>query len=379
MSMVLSEEQQMLKDMAAGFFSAKSPISEFRSLRDTGNTDGFSAALWQDMVDMGWASMPIPEAFDGLGFEFRGVGIVMEEAGRSLAASPMLSSVAMGVSALLLGGSDAQKTELLPKLASGARLVALAVDESGHHDPTQTAMVATQAGDGFRLHGRKRFVLDAARADHLIVVARTEGEAGSTTGLSLFLVDAQMPGVTVHPRAMVDCRSVGDVHFDLVEVTSSALVGDLHQGMGCLDAVLDRGRAALAAEMLGSMERAFELILAYLKERKQFGQAIGGFQALQHRAAKMFSDIEVCRSVVYEAFTSLDAGREDSAALVSMAKALVNDAFHNISNEGVQMFGGMGMTDECDMGFYLKRARVAEQTLGSSKFHRDRYAALNAF
>lgn len=379
MSSILSEEHVMLKDMASGFFRDNAPISLHRKLRDEQAEEGFSREIWNQMVEMGWASIHVPEEFGGLEFGYRGVGIVMEEAGRTLAASPLLSTVALGASALILGGNKEQKEALLPEVVGGKLLLALAVDEGAHHDPSFIELNATKEGEHFVLNGNKLFVIDGQVADKLIVAARTSGQAGSVDGISLFLVDADSDGITQSPRKMVDNRNASQVEFNAVTVEASTVLGEIDNGGPLLEQVLDHGRVALAAEMLGSMQQAFEVILDYLKERKQFGQAIGSFQALQHRAAKMFSEIEVCKSVVYEAFAAIDEGRDDLAELASMAKTLVNDAYHNISSEGVQMHGGMGMTDECDIGFYLKRARVAEQSLGSSNYHRARYARLNGF
>ena len=379
MSMLLNEEQVLLKDSAKDFIGELAPVNLHRRLRDEGVEDGFSRDLWAQMVEMGWAGIHIPEEYGGLNFGFKGVGIVMEEAGKTLAASPLLSTVVLGASALVLGGTSAQKEQLLPDIAAGKLLLALALDEGPHHDPARTAMTATAQGEGFVLNGTKQFVMDGSVADKLIVAARTSGSAGSLDGISLFLVDAGSSGIAIDPLSMVDNRNAARVSFESVQLDASALLGEADRGGELLEQILDRGRVALAAEMLGSMQQAFELILDYLKERKQFGQLIGSFQSLQHRAAKMFSDIEQCKSLVLEALSAIEEDRDDVAELASMAKAMVNDAYHNISSEGIQMFGGIGMTDEYDIGFYLKRARVAEQALGSSTYHRARFASVSGF
>ena len=379
MSSVLNEEQVLLKDMAQNFFQDNAPISLHRKLRDDDSTDGFSRGLWQQMVEMGWASIIIPEEFGGLEFGYRGLGIVMEEAGRTLAASPLLSTVALGASVLVLGGNQEQKAELLPKIAGGELLLSLAVDEGPHHDPARTSLRASKDGDGYRLKGSKQFVLDGDVADKLIVVARTSDQSDAMDGLSMFLVDTGAEGMTVTPRSMVDHRKACSIEFDGVLVEESSVIGDIDGAGVLLEQVLDRGRVVLAAEMLGSMQHVFEVLLEFLKERKQFGQTIGGFQALQHRAAMMFSDVEQCKTIVAEALSAIDEGREGVAELASMAKAIVNRACHTISSEGIQMHGGIGMTDEFDIGFYLKRARVAEQSLGSATYHETRYASLNGF
>lgn len=379
MSSVLNEEQGMLKDMATSFFTDHAPISLHRRLRDEQAADGFSRELWQQIVDMGWTGINIPEEFGGLDFGYRGLGIVMEEAGRTLAASPLLSTVVLGASAIVLGGSTEQKAQLLPKVVEGSLLLALAIDEGAHHNPAGIALTASKARDDYILNGSKQFVMDGHVADKLIVVARTSGQPGSVEGLSLFLIDADADGIINTKRSMADQRNASTIEFKDVKADAASIIGDINNSGKLLEQILDRGCVVLAAEMLGSMQQAFEMILDYLKERKQFGQAIGSFQALQHRAAVMFSDVEQCKSVVSEALCAIDEGRDGVAELASMAKAMVNHAYHNISCEGIQMHGGMGMTDESNIGFYLKRARVAEQCLGSANYHQSRYAALKGF
>ncbi len=378
MSIVLNEEQVLLKDMAKAFFTEKAPLTLHRSLREDAN-QGYSESLWREMVDLGWAGINVPEQFGGLEFGFRGVSLVMEEAGRTLAASPLLSTVVLGASALELGGSPEQKETLLPQVVNGMLMLALAVDEGPHHNPAATALSAEKSVRGYVLNGSKHFVIDGNVADKLIVAVRTAEATDSTDGISLLLVDSNADGVSIKPRAMVDHRNSASITFTDVTVAEDALLGEANQGGQLLEQVLDRGRVALAAEMLGSMQQTFENILSYLKERKQFGQTIGTFQALQHRAAKMFSDVEECKSIVSEAVQAIEEDRDDVPQLASMAKAMVNRAFHNASSEGIQMYGGMGMTDECDMGFYLKRARVAEQSLGTASYHEARYASALGF
>ncbi len=383
MGLVLTEEQTLLRDSARDFIQDKSPVSAFRALRDAGNEDGYSKELWQGMAEMGWAGMLIPEEHGGLDFGFQGMGIVMEEAGRTLTASPLLASVVLGGSAIVLAGSDAQEKDILPKLATGEILLALAVDEGAHHAPERIMMSATRDGDGFVLNGEKTAVLDGHIADKVIVAARTSGtpsQPGVTPeGLTLFVVDGDAQGLTKTRRDMVDHRNSDTLTFDNVRVSADAVLGGVDEGGHLLNMVLDRGRVALAAEMLGSMSQVFQLTLDYLKERRQFGQLIGSFQSLQHRAAHMFSEIELSKSAVLAALTAIEEDKANASQLASLAKAVVNEAYHLISKEGVQMHGGIGMTDEHDIGFYLKRARVTEHALGSTKYHRARYADLSGY
>jgi alkylation response protein AidB-like acyl-CoA dehydrogenase len=379
MGMVLTEEQGMLRDAAREFVADRAPLSALRRLRDESDESGFSRDLWREMVELGWAGILIPEEFGGADFGFQGLGVVLEETGRALVASPLLSSVVLGGSAIALGGSAAQKADVLPAIASGERLLALALEETAHHAPYRIATRATASGEGFSLSGQKTFVLDGHVADQLIVVARTSGEVSARDGLTLFLVDAGARGVKTTRTTMVDSRNAANITLDGVDVGTDAIIGELDRGAEVLDAVLDRGRIALAAEMLGSAQEVFDFTLEYLKERHQFGQPIGTFQALQHRAVAMFGELEICRSVVMDALSAVDEERDDIPLMASFAKAKVGQVMHLISNEGVQMHGGIGMTDEHQSGFYLKRARVAEYTFGSPAWHRDRFASLSDF
>ena len=379
MGMVLTEEQGMLRDAAREFVRDRAPISALRKLRDDADGDGFSRQLWSEMVELGWTGILIAEEFGGADFGFQGLGVVLEETGRALVASPLISTVVLGGSAIALGGSMAQKADVLPAIASGKRLLALALEEGAHHAPHRIATSATASGDGYKLSGQKTFVLDGHIADQLIVVARTSGDERARDGITLFLIDAKASGVKTNRTIMVDSRNAANITLDGVEVTGDAVIGEVDKGADILDAVLDRGRIALAAEMLGSGQEVFEFTLEYLKERHQFGQPIGTFQALQHRAVAMFGDLEICRSVVMDALTAVDENRDDLPLMASFAKAKVGEVMHLISNEGVQMHGGIGMTDEHQSGFYLKRARVAEHTFGTPAWHRDRFASLSNY
>ena len=382
MTLVLSEEQQLLKDSAKNFCQQVSPIGNLRKLRDTKDADGFDRKIWAQMIELGWAGMAVPEAYGGFDFGYAGLGVVLEETGRTLVNSPLISTVLLAAIAITELGSEEQKQALLPKIVSGELLVALALDEHTTHSPSHIATTAEAADAGYVLNGVKTFVLDGHVAEKLIVVARTSGDTDSEDGISLFLVDADSEGVKVTRTWMVDSRNAAKLELTKVRVAADALLGQIDCGFKGLDRVLDIARIGLAAEMLGSIQEVFDRILLYLKQREQFGVLIGSFQGLQHRAATMYTEIELCKSVVRAALSALDdpkKSRADIAELASIAKSKLSEVFFLVSNEGIQMHGGIGMTDEFDIGFFIKRARVAQQFLGDASFHRDRYATLNSF
>lgn len=376
---VLNEEQTMIRDAAKSWAREKSPVAAFRKLRDSGNENGFDPKVWAEMCEMGWAGILVPENYGGVGLDYLTLGLVLEETGRTLTASPLFSTALVATTALLLGGNETQKSQWLPKFASGEALGALAVDEGAHHAPERIALEAKKRGRGFVLNGEKTFVLDGGAADVLIVAARTSRAPGETDGITLFLVPAKTTGVTRRKLKTVDSRGVANVTFTNVEVPGEAVLGEPDRGFALLDATLDRARAGLAAEMQGLSAQSFEVTLEYLKTRVQFGQVIGTFQALQHRAAKMYTDLELTRSCVEAALSGIDDRANDVPALCSLAKAKASELAHLVSNEMVQMHGGIGMTDAHDAGLYLKRARAAEAAFGNASFHRDRYAALMGY
>jgi alkylation response protein AidB-like acyl-CoA dehydrogenase len=376
---VLNEEQSMLRDAAKSWTQEKSPVTAFRKMRDSGVEIGYDANAWNEMAEMGWAGVIIPEEYGGSAFGYLSMGLILEELGRTLTASPLIASGVGAASALVLGGSDAQKSEWLPKIAEGTVVGALAVDEGPHHAPEKVALAATKSGAGYSLSGTKTFVIEGLAANLLVVSARTSGKPGDKDGITLFLVPADAKGVSRKRLALADNRGAANITFDKVEVGADAVLGAADKGWDVLEKTLDRVRAALAAEMLGAANQAFETTLDYLKVRVQFGQVIGSFQALQHRAAKMFTDLELARSAVEAALQAIDADSPDVPELVSLSKAKMGDVFHLVSNEMVQMHGGIGMTDAHDAGFYLKRARAAEAAFGSQSYHRDRYARINGY
>lgn len=379
MGLVLNEEQNILKRSAQEFFSARQPLKALRTLRDHQDATGFDPRLWRAMADLGWAGILVPEAYGGAAFGYQGLGLILEEAGRSLAASPLISTALLGAPLLVNAGSEAQKRALLGAVAAGERVIALALDEQPRHAPIRIVTRAKPRGSGYVIKGSKVMVLDGHVADQLLVVARTSGADDAAQGLTIFLVDTTARGITCTRLALVDSRNAANVVFDNVEVAATAILGTLDTGYSALEPVLDGARVGLAAEMLGSGLEAFERTLRYLKLRVQFGVPIGSFQALKHRAALMYCEIELTRSAVREALTALDERRRDVPELASLAKAKACEMLELVSSEAIQLFGGIGMTDEEEIGFFLKRARVAQQTFGDAIFHRDRYATLMGF
>ncbi|MHC2434680.1 acyl-CoA dehydrogenase family protein [Bradyrhizobium sp. USDA 4451] len=375
MALVLTEEQSMLRDSARGLISDKAPVAHLRSLRDAKDATGFSRELWKTFAEMGFSGLLVPDQFGGSGLGCVEAGIVMEEIGRTLMPSPFLATSVLAASALSRGGSEAQKAQHLPKIADGSLLAALAIDEGAKHRPLQTKLLATRAGNGFKLSGDKAFVVDGHTADLLIVAARTGGSAGDKNGLTLFLVDPRAKGLAVERTAMVDSHNAARIVFDNVEVNADGVLGEVDQGFALLEGVLNIGRGAVASEMVGLSDEVFGRTVTYLKERKQFGKAIGEFQALQHRAAQLYIDIEITRAAVLKALQALDADLGKAGTAVAVAKARAGTTATLAVQEGVQMHGGMGMTDQFDIGFFMKRARVCQELFGDSNFHTDQLAS----
>jgi len=379
MSLLLDDEQRMLRDSAQEFLAARSPVAALRSLRDRRDPQGYDPALWREIAALGWPAAVLPEAYGGLDVGFKALAAVFEQTGRTLAATPLLPSVVLGGGLLLAAGSDAQRDHWLPRVARGEALLALALDETPRHDPARVATRAERHGGGWRLDGTKEFVLDGHVAERLIVVARSAGAPGEPAGLSLFVVDPKAPGVHVERICMVDSRNAARVRLAGVTLAADALLGPQDEAHALLDPVLDRARLCLAAEMLGVIVEAFERTVTYLKERVQFDVPIGSFQALQHRVARLFVEIQLLESCVAAAAEAVDAGAADAAQLVSLAKARASDLGEKALNEAVQLHGGIGVTDEFDLGLFLKRARVLQQTFGDGVFHRHRYALSRGF
>jgi len=379
MKLVLSEEEQFLKDTAKNFAEERSPISHFRSLRDNNDRKLWDKDIWSEMVKLGWPGILIPEEFGGSNFGVTGIGVILQECAKTLTPSPLFATGVLGAYAISEFGNDEQKNNYLPKIVNGEITTALAVDETSHHDPYATELFAKKNNSGFTLSGKKIFVIDGASADLLIVLARTSGSKGDSTGLSLFIMDSNQSGIEAKKLDMADSRNYANIYFNDVNVDESSLLGDLETAGETVESILDIGRIAMSAEMLGNAESAFEITLDYLKQRKQFGALIGSFQALQHRAAEMFCEIELTKSSVLAAMRAADENSNELQRLSSLSKTVAGETLHLVSNEAIQMHGGIGVTDEYDIGFFLKRARVTEQIFGSAKYHTERYANLSGF
>lgn len=379
MTLAFNEEQRTLKDTAREFAKNQSPIESFRQLRNGATPEGFSADIWQAMIELGWTGMIFPETYGGFDFGCMGLAGCMEELGRTLVASPLLSSVVLSGSTILYAGNEEQKQSLLPQIVGGEKRAALACDEGFHHKPSFITTTAAHEGDTFVLNGKKMRVIDGLAADLFIVTARTAGKSGDTQGISLFLLDASTPGISIEKTSLVDSRNYAHLSFNNVCIPASHLLGELHNGFAALDKALDLGRICLSAEMFGGMQEIFERTVQYLKERKQFGVLIGTFQALQHRTAHMYTEIEMCKSILMLALDALERNADDAPQLISAAKAKISDTYELVSNEATQMHGGIGVTDELDIGLFLKRARVSAELLGSTRFHYSRYATLENF
>jgi alkylation response protein AidB-like acyl-CoA dehydrogenase len=391
MTFTLNDDARMLKDSAREFFREQAPVARLRKQRDA-KQNGRDPELWAEIAALGFAGVIVPEEFGGAGLGYVALGAVLEESGRTLVASPLLSTALIGASAVMIAGSQEQKAEWLPKIAAGEVIVAFAIDEAAHHAPAKTALRAEKSGAGYKLTGKKSYVADGHIADLLVVAARMpDGD------LAPVLVKADAAGITRRELITADSRGAADITFDGVDILPwSAKAGGVDilpwaaakggvdilpwkSGAEVVDAILDRARIGLAAEMVGQASEAFEITSEYLKTRRQFGQVIGGFQALQHRAAKLFTDLELTRSCVLAALDAVDRGSNNIAEYASLAKARAGETLHCATNEMVQLHGGIGMTDEHDSGLYLKRARVAEALYGSAGFHRERYAGLLGF
>ena len=379
MKLILTEEQEFLRDTAKNFAQERTPVAHFRALRDSNDQNLWDKDIWQEMVNLGWSGILIPEEFGGSNFGVAGISVILQECGKSLTPSPLFSTGVLGAYAISNFGSQEQKEQYLPKIVNGKITTALAVDESSHHDPSKTSLTAEKKDDKYILNGKKTFVIDGASADVLIVLTRTSGNSGELAGLTLFIIDSNADGIDKTKLDMADSRNYANINFNDVKCSNQDILGALESGGETVESILDIGRIAISAEMLGNAESAFETTIEYLKQRKQFGVLIGTFQALQHRAAAMFCEIELTKSAVMAAVHGADERSNELQRLSSLAKTVAGETLHLVSNEAIQMHGGIGVTDEYDLGFFIKRSRVAEQIFGSSTYHTERYANLSGF
>nr|WP_295234946.1 acyl-CoA dehydrogenase [uncultured Brevundimonas sp.] len=372
MPLILTEEQTMLQDAADGFLNEQAPIAHLRKLRDERDADGVSRELWRAFGEMGFAGVIIPEALGGMGLGAVEAGVIAESLGRTLTPSPYLGSSILSAKVLIDGGSQAQQA-WLPRIAAGEAILALAVDEGAKHAPSRITTRAERAGNGFKLNGAKAFVLDGHVADALIVVATAE------EGTTLFLVDPATAGVEIERTVMVDAHNAARITLTDVAVDADAVIGAVGGGEALLDGALNLGRACAASSLTGAGDQAFKTTMDYLRTRKQFGKLIGEFQALQHRAAHLFSELELARAATIGAQIAIDEGREDAPLAASIAKAKAGRVAELAVQEAVQMHGGVGMTDEFDVGLFMKRVRVLNELLGDAGFHAERVARAQGF
>ena len=370
MPLYLDEDQTALQDTIRDFIAEAAPVSHMRALRDAEDPTGFSRDLWKQFAEMGFTGLMIGEDHGGLGLGHVEAGIVLEEIGRNLSPSPFLTTSVAAVAAL---SGTAHADRWFPGIVAGDTVAALAIDERAKHGGAIT-MKAERSGNGFRLSGEKRFVIHGHVADLLIVAARTAGADDDPDGVTLFAVPRDTANLVTHPERLADASITTRVTFDNIQLDADAVIGDVDGGREGLDRLLRAGRAGASAEMLGVGGGAMDRTVGYLKERKQFGQLIGSFQALQHRAAHLYSEMEVARAAVLKAQQLLDVGSDKADAAVSVAKAMTSLATTLSVQEGVQMHGGIGMTDEYDIGFYMKRARVLAELFGDANYHADRLA-----
>lgn len=374
-SLVLDAEQKMLSKTVCDLVRERAPAARLRTFRDDEDPVGFSETLWREMAELGWLGLPIPEAYGGSGLGFFDLCVVLEQTGRELMSEPFVSTLLLGAQTLLLGGSDAQKDLLLPAVASGDLVLSVGFgDRGGHPGAPEPSVRAERSTGGYELSGEVQQVLDAHVAGRIIVQAATS-ESGST----LFLVDPARPEVSRERQHRLDGLNAAIVRLDRLTLGTGDIVGSLGGGDELLSAVLDRAAVGLAAQMLGASEQAFADTVQYLKEREQFDVPIGSFQALQHRAVSVFTEIALTRSVVLAAARAVDERPEEVPRLASLAKATASETFMLTAKEAIQMHGGIGVTDEHDVGLYLKRAQGTYMTFGQPSAHRRRWAELHGY
>ncbi len=374
-----TEDQAMLADTVTGFMADEGGIKQqLRHYRDMGCQDGFGHALWKQFAEMGLTGMLASEADGGLAMGHVEAGIVLREIGRNLTPSPFLTTSVMGVTALS-GGSDDLRSRWLPGVIAGDAVLAIAIDESPKHRPERIAARAEKAGNGFRLSGNKAFVVQGASADAIIVAARTSGNDTDADGVTLFAVPKDASGVTHENLRLVDSAMASNIKFDSVELDGDCVIGEVDGSRALLNKVLAAGRIGSAAELTGVGHGAFDITTAYLKTRKQFGKLIGEFQALQHRAAHLYSELEIASAAVIKAQQLLDGDSQKAELMVSVAKAKAARTCNLAVREGVQMHGGVGMTDEYDIGLYMKRDRSLTEFMGDQYYHAERVAQLSGY
>jgi alkylation response protein AidB-like acyl-CoA dehydrogenase len=362
----VTPEQEELRDSVRRFLADRAPISAVRELMDT--TDGLDAAVWQQAGEqLGLQGIAIPEEYGGAGFSFAEQAIVLEELGAALYSGPYLASAVLAANALLASSDETARTEYLPRIASGELIATLAfTEEDGSWDPDAIRMSASAAGDGWRLDGRKSFVLDGHTAGLILVVARTGEE------LSLFAVPADASGLTRTALPTLDqTRKLARLDF---ASAPARLIGTAGDGSAVLSRVLDIAAIAQAAEQLGGAQRALDMAVEYLKVRHQFGRPIGSFQGLKHRCADLLLEVESLRSAVQYAAATVAENSAEIPMVAALVKAYASDVYFHVAAENIQMHGGIGFTWEHDAHLYFKRAKASELFLGDASYHREHLA-----
>ena len=375
----LTEEQSIIRDQAKSWVSEQAPVANFRRVRDQQMPLNFEPAIWQQMIDMGWTGIIVPEQYGGSGLGYLTFGVILEEVGRHLTASPLFASAYVGATALMVAGTEQQQQDWLPKIVDGSTIATVCIDEGTRHDPRRCETRAEVVDGGYVLNGAKSFVMEGMAATTLIVSARLDGDANAEGGLGLFIVDADAQGLSRQKLSTVDSRGYANVVLEGVQVSANRALKNVGNAFSLIEEIVDRCSAGVSAEMLGTASQAFDMTLEYLKTREQFGRVIGSFQALGHRAAMLYTSLELARSCVEGALTGIDDDDEERAILCSLSKCRMGDFVHDMSRQLIQIHGGIGMTDEFDAGFYLKRARVVEAAFGNQGYHRNRYATLSGF
>ncbi len=374
-----NDDQAMLADTARGFIGAEGTIArQLRHWRDKGCKDGFGHELWKRFAELGLTGILVSEADGGLGMGHVETGIVLEEIGRNLTPSPFLTSSVMAATALAAASADL-RGRYLPGLVAGDSVFAVAIDEAPKHRPERIATRAERSGNGFRLSGTKSFVVHGGSADMLVVAARTAGSDADDQGITLFAVPRDAAGLGQDVVRLVDSALASHITLDNVQLDADAVIGEVDGGRGVLNTVLAAGRIGAAAESIGVASGAFEMTTTYLKQRKQFGKLIGEFQALQHRASHLYAEVEIARAAVIKAQQLLDGGSDKAELMISVAKAKAGKASGLAVREGVQMHGGIGMTDEYDIGLYMKRDRALAEFMGDVYYHAERVARLSGY
>ncbi|HEV2747005.1 MAG TPA: acyl-CoA dehydrogenase family protein [Allosphingosinicella sp.] len=369
MPLYLTDDQSMLRETARDFMAEQGSIAaQLRRLRDS--PEGFDRGLWKQLAELGFTGILIDEADGGLGLGHVEAGIVLEEIGRNLTPSPFLIT-AVGVVEALRGTGI--RDRWLPGILAGDIVAALAIDEGPKHRPDAIAMQAGRSGNGFSLTGRKQFVVQGASADLIIVAANAD------EGLTLFAIEKDAAGLDVEGVRLADGSIGARLEFQGLEVDGDAVIGEAGEGRAVLDRVLNAGRAGAASELVGVASGAMAMTVDYLRQRKQFGRLIGEFQVLQHRAAHLYSELEIARAAALKAQQLLDEGSDEAEARVAVAKAKAGRVSTLAVQEGVQMHGGIGMTDEYDIGLYMKRDRVLNELFGDPAYHADKLARMKGY